>query len=245
MRNPNCRLASFDKKVEFIGNKQRANDIFLKYAIDILWDLVIQGIIRPGNDSGGFKLPFFRITEYGAKVLKEKEYTPHDPENYLKEYYNAVKEKDSVAIEYLKESLRCFNNRCYVAANMMLGIASERVFNLLCEALSKALADAKEKKYFDGLIKGNQIKVKAVFVQDKVKSIMTKTKIRQGILSENTQVYLDGIFNFIRIQRNAIGHPQDKIQISTKYDVNVNLLIFPKYCQSVVKLKKYFKRHKV
>lgn len=44
---------------------------------DILWDLIIEGIIRPGFGDGlNNDLPFFHVTEKGEQILSSIEPTP-------------------------------------------------------------------------------------------------------------------------------------------------------------------------
>ena len=51
----------------------------------ILWDLIIEGIVRPGlNDGLNNDLPFFHVTDFGKHVLANGPQSPYDPDGYLK-----------------------------------------------------------------------------------------------------------------------------------------------------------------
>ena len=50
---------------------------------NIFWDLVIEGILRPGLADGmNNDLPFFHVTEWGKVALKDGPTTPYDPDGY-------------------------------------------------------------------------------------------------------------------------------------------------------------------
>lgn len=50
----------------------------------IVWDLIIEGIVRPGlNDGTNNLLPFFHVTEYGKSVITNGPQSPYDPDGYL------------------------------------------------------------------------------------------------------------------------------------------------------------------
>ena len=236
-------IDSFKGNVEFTGGMQhKLRDKFLLIVHEILWELIIQRVITPGSDSDNINLPKFRVTDYGKKVLACGEFIPHDPTNYLQKYSQAVGTPDSVAFEYLKESLRNFNSGCYLSATMMLGIASERMFLTLCDALLRSLSSPKEEKQFRAILDRISLVAKLDFVRKKIEYLMSQ----KGNNFPQIQITnLVGVFEFIRVQRNDIGHPQDKLQKPERDDVYVNLRIFPQYCKTLEEIKNYLKSNKV
>jgi len=232
----------FRDKVKFEGNDSQARKKFLLLVHEIMWELIIQRVITPGSDTANPNLPFFRVTDYGKEVLASEDFIPHDPANYLKRYQTIVGTPDPVAFEYLKESLRSFNNGCYLAATMVLGIASERIFLTFCELLLNAISNASEKQKFTKILDGMPMIAKLNFVQSKIESFMAKNR---KALPDNTKTALLGIFDFIRIQRNDIGHPQEDLQVPERDTVYVNLRLFPQYCKTVEKVKSYLQTNKI
>ena len=232
----------FNNKVEFVGNASIARNNFLVLVHEILWELIIQRVITPGSNLANPDLPFFRITDYGRKVLADGEFIPHDPSNYLEKLKEAVGTSEPVTFEYLKESLRTFNTGCYLAATMMLGIASERTFLSLCDSLLNAISSATKKKKFEKILEGVSMIAKFNFVQSEIDTLMSA---RKGVLPGNTRTHLLGIFDFIRVQRNDIGHPQDDLQVPERDTVYVNLRLFPQYCKTVEAVKAYLQKNKI
>ena len=131
--------------VTFDPNRPR--DRFIVLASEVMWQLVAQGVITPGESASNPSLPWFRVTSYGKEVLESGKFPPHDPTGYLEELRSlASKVTDDVAIGYLEEGLRCFNSGCNVAAVLLLGVAAESVFRGLCTVVSTSLKSAKEKQ---------------------------------------------------------------------------------------------------
>ena len=68
---------------------------------DILWDLIIEGILRPGlYDSVNNSLPFFHVTEYGKTILQDGPASPYDPDGYVKRLKDAIPDVESVILTY-------------------------------------------------------------------------------------------------------------------------------------------------
>ena len=232
----------FSNKVEFVGNASVARNKFLVLVHEVLWELIIQRIITPGSNLANPDLPFFRVTDYGQQVLAGGEFIPHDPTSYLEKFNQTIGVPDPVAFKYLKESLRCFNSGCYLAATMMLGISSERIFLALCDVLFNSLSNVTERKSFSKILDGISMLAKFEFVRKKIELLMSK---KGNNFPKIQLTNLLGIFEFIRVQRNDIGHPQDNLQVPARDDVYVNLRIFPQYCKTVEEVKKYLNANKV
>ena len=108
----------------------------------------------------------------------------------------------------------------------MLGVASERSFLLLSDALLDALTDAKERSAFGAILKRNAMKPKQDWVLNKVQAIQSAGR---RPLPDNVNVMLTMIFDFIRNQRNSLGHPQETPPKVSREGAYVNLRIFPAY----------------
>ena len=124
----------------------------------------------------------------------------------------------------------------------MLGVASERAFILLCRAFDNALTNATEKADFTRILESNAIKPKEDWVMSKIQSIRSNNR---RVLPDNVNIMLTLIFDFIRVQRNDIGHPQDDPPKSTREDAFVNLRLFPNYYKMLNEIIEYLSKNKV
>lgn len=234
--------AGFDPFVEYVGESYQGSQKLTFLAQDVMWEFMIQGIIAPGLDVSNPNLPWFHITEYGKKVLVAGELLPHDPTGYLELFRTDVPDLDPTVEAYVSESLNCFTRGNVIASVVMLGVASERTFLLLCDALLKALANESEKSKFQNILKRMSIKPKMDWVLQKIQNIQTK---KPRPLPDNVNVMLTVIFDFIRCQRNDLGHPQSTPPQVTRDDAYVNLRIFPNYFKIVVQVVDFLEANEV
>lgn len=230
----------FDMLVEYIGDPKDAREKLVFLAQDVLWEFMIQGIIAPGLNVSNPNLPWFHITEYGKKVLNEGEFLPHDPTGYLDRFRTEIKNPDPTVELYLSESLNCFARGNFIASVILLGVASERAFLLLCDSILNSLSDLKEKSKFQKILEIKAIKPKMDWVLNKIQAIQSKSP---RPLPDNVNIMLASIFDFIRSQRNDLGHPQEKPPKVTREDAYVNLRIFPNYFKMVGQVIEYLRNN--
>ncbi|OGW72185.1 MAG: hypothetical protein A2Y02_00010 [Omnitrophica bacterium GWA2_52_12] len=218
----------FNPYVEFVGEVVEGRRRITALVQDVMWELIIQGVITPGRDTSNPNLPWFHLTEYGKKVLSAGEFLPHDPGGYLDKFRAVMGRVDPTVDTYLSESLNCFTRGCLVASVVMLGVASERVFLLICEAFKNAIENQKEKTDFERLLEIRSIKPKMDWIFKKVEELQRRTP---KPFPDNVTIMLVSIFDFIRNQRNDLGHPRETPPKVSRDDAYVNLRIFPGYAK--------------
>src|SRR5260221_2068451 len=106
-------------------------EVFQRCVLDVFWQLVTEGILAPGDSAGGMTLPSFHLTAYGRSVIADGEYQPHDTTGYIQRLTQRVGQPDETVRAYLEESLNTFVRGTIVASMVMLGVAAERVVDLL------------------------------------------------------------------------------------------------------------------
>jgi hypothetical protein len=192
----------------------------------VFWQFVVEGILAPGSDSNNLKLPSFHITEHGRQVLASIEPQPYDPTGYLARLRERITTPDPTVMAYLAESLETFRKGNRVASALMLGIAAERVFLLLCDSFGVALSIPSEKIAFTKLLDRFLMKPKLDWVHTKIQQIQRQ---RPAGFPENATIMLVAIYDLMRCQRNDLGHPRETPPKITRQDAFVNLQIFPRY----------------
>jgi hypothetical protein len=176
-------------------------------------------------NSSNLDLPWFHITQFGWEVLASTEPPPYDPTAYLKRLQERVANPDPTVIAYLAESLETLRKNP-VASTVMLGIAAERVFLLLCERMETALANAGEKAAFSKLLGRFSMKPKLDWVHNKVQQIQKQSPVG---FPENATIMIVAIYDLMPGQRNELGHPRELPPRVKREDAFVNLQIFPRY----------------
>jgi len=233
----------FDRFVEYIGDPGIGRAKLRDYQQDVLWEFMIKGIIAPGKNVHNPNPPWFRVTSYGQRVVDEQDlFLPHDPSGFLDSFRKAIKKRDKTVESYLQEALNCFNTGNMVASVVMLGVASERVFLLLCEAFLKSINSPAENSRFKKMLTQNAIKPKMLWVFDKIEEI--KDKDPKG-LPDNVSITLTSLFDFVRIQRNDLGHPKEIPPVVTREQAYINLRMFPSFYKMSNEVMKYLGKNKV
>lgn len=232
----------FEKDVKYIGDEHEGRKKLAILTNEVLWEFIFQRIISPGVNEGNPHLPFFHITDYGKKVLNEEEFQPHDPTGYLERFRRDIPEYDLTVESYLSESIHCFITSNLIASIVMLGVASERTFLLLCKSLHDSIENPKEQSKFEKILKRNAIKPKMDAVLNKINTIQSRSP---KPLPDNVNIMLIAIFDFIRIQRNDLGHPQEIPPKTSREEALVNLRIFPAYYKMVTQVIDYLSMNRV
>jgi hypothetical protein len=224
-----------ERFVRFADNQIRSR--FVVLANEILWQLIIQGIITPGSDASNPTLPWFRITDYGQEVLKHERFIPHDPTNYLDDLRAQAKTTlGNVTIAYVEEALRCFTAGCHMASVLLLGVAAESVFLGVCEVVRSHLKDVKDQKAFDKL---QHIRQKHRWITDKYLSLPGDARRKQ--LPDSLDITLTTLYELIRRQRNDLGHPQENPPAVDRERAFVFFRTFPSYVRDVEAFAEYIK----
>jgi len=103
---------------------------------EIVWELLVQGVLAPGKNSLNLNLPFVHVTEYGSLALEDGSIIAHDPEGYVRRLIERTGGKaDKFTVETVREAALCFTAGRYKATIVMLARASEHLFDLLAAAI--------------------------------------------------------------------------------------------------------------
>jgi hypothetical protein len=181
-------------------------------------------------------LPWFHVTEYGRKVLAAEAGHPHDEAAYLSRVRARVPEPDGTVLAYLAEAVSTFRRGTPVASTVMLGIAAERVFLMVCDSLLTALKDPGEQVALGNLRQRFPIKPKLDWVQAKIATLQSR---RMQGLPDNASLMVTAVYDFLRTQRNDLGHPRDLPPTIDREDAFVNLQMFPRYYQVAEELRHF------
>ena len=200
---------------------------------EVMWSLVIQGIIVPGVDksSNNAGFPFFQITEWGKECLAVGEYLPYDTGQYMRQIRSDMPTLDSTVDCYLIEALNCFRAGTHLSCAVMTGVACERVLLDLRDEIRNALQPDDRKKKFDSDTSGKVIKR----VYEEIwKRLDPNLELLPENLRASVGTELAGIFELIRKTRNDAGHPTGRS--IRKEEAFALLQLFPAYAKTVYAL---------
>jgi hypothetical protein len=179
---------------------------FMTAVFELLWQLVAEGVIRPGGATG-LDFPHVSLTEYGKRIISSGTPHPHDIDGFLKQIKNG-QDIDPTVEAYLVESLYTFRQNRLVASAILLGIAAERTFLMISEALLGSLASSNHRDALRKLLDRQPMKPKLDWVHGQLVELDGRRPRLEGY-PESTALIVTGIYDLIRQQRNDLGHPQD------------------------------------
>jgi hypothetical protein len=162
---------------------------------------------------------------------------PFEIERFPERIREKIPNCDAVIVRFIEEAITCFKSKALLATAFMLGAASERSINLLIECYADAIADQGNRDKFRTRINGRTISTK----YDEFKKSYTgcKSKPTDGVLAQDLDSVIGGTFQFCRITRNEVGHPQ----IVPDLDAGVilaNLGHFVTYIERIYALMRHF-----
>ena len=202
----------------------------------LFWEFIIQGIIVIGKDDHNETWPWYKVTEWGEKVLEEGEVVPHDPVGYIERLLRENPNLDPVMEFYLRESLKCFLTGTYTACSVMLGVASEKLILNLIDAIARALPTQLRQDKFKKATQNRQINRQW---DELMKVLKPSFSQLPSSVVEDMDIFLNGVFHIIRRYRNQSGHPSSKK--ITREVAFCNLQLFPSYASHINELIKYLK----
>ncbi len=226
---------AYQRFVEY-ANNNRQPQVLAFHVTEVFWQLLIEGIVAPGMNSSNQNLPWFHVTEYGKKVLAEEAGHPHDEAGYLARVRTRVPQPDPTVLAYLTEALTTFRRGTPVASTVMLGIAAERVFLMVCDSLLAALRDPGEQATLGGILQRFPMRPKLDWVHAKILALQN---LRPPGLPDNVGLMVTALYDFLRTQRNDLGHPRDVPPDVNRDDAFANLQMFPRYYQIAEELRRF------
>ena len=210
-----------------------------------LWDMVMERIIEP-RWSGGLAshITGFGLTEYGQKLL---EGLPIDrPNQYLDYLRSRVQNIDPQIIVYVRESLISYNRGCYFATTVMLGVASETLFELLIDAYAKTIQDQVKQESFRRKMERSGISQQYNEFKKKLPDLVGRNGITAGDRPSTTRFRqefkhaIEITFDTLRSYRDYAAHPRDGEV--PRHIIMCNLNAFPLFCQRLYQAIEWLKR---
>jgi hypothetical protein len=214
----------------------------------IFHELYLERVIVPGTgDLNPMALPprsmdwpGYWITEHGRRVLQTREYSPYDPDGYLRRLRSDIPSVDETIVRYVAESLQCLRMDCLLAAVVTIGCASEKAVLLLIDEFGRRITDPQKKQEYEKQTSTWIISRKYEVFRDSLDRV-AKDLPRQ--LRDALEPQLHGTFDLIRRIRNDAGHPTG--EPVTRDMILASHIVFPGYCKYVYSLKDHFTQHVV
>lgn len=200
--------------------------------LEVFWGLFREGIITLGFNDSNREFPFFRVSEFGRRILEGGQvYFFHDVSTYERAIRSEVPAIDTVTLVYLKEAMQAFKAGCILSSTVMLGVATEHTFLLLIEEINQNPAHASTYA---------NVELQRTILQkiNKFKNILEQQRNLPAEIKEDLDTNFAGILSIIRNFRNQSGHPSGKI--IDREQAYILLQLFIPYCKKMYQLIAYF-----
>lgn len=202
--------------------------------MEAVWGLVGEGLVYLDPGIQGPDNWRWLLSTTGMQVAGGGSWEPRDPENYLGRLRRHKPRVDPLAVRYVEEALAAFNGRCYLATSVMLGVASERMVDLLAQSLVGALGESAGKL--------------RQAVEDPRRSQANRLAELQKCLAPlrpnlpehlRDKLTLDAVAELLRTTRNDAGHPTGSfVDEDTAY---THLHMAALYLQKMTDLEAHFR----
>jgi hypothetical protein len=226
------------------GDRNILQDAYKARIWDLVWDMIIEGLIRPGTaEQGSGTVSSLHLTEFGKKALKDPT-TPYDPDGYIRRLTEGIPAIDRVIVTYITESVETLRRHCLLSSTMTLGCASEKAILLMFNAYADALNPADKMKFQKAIEKLRGIKQQhEEFMKWYERNLKEKLKADKGndwvAQLENA---LQLVFHHYRHVRNDAGHPTGNVL--SREEVHEHLVVFPRYLERLYELMTWLAANK-
>lgn len=222
---------------KFIGQKFEAvqfkdDDEFRQIVAEIAWNLLSQGILVPKYQplAMGWSVSNwdqFLITSYGRMTLEQKLPNPHFKQAYMG-YLEEIHDLDSVVRRYVVEAIECFQANRHLSCTLALGIAAERLIDVVCDRVANLIAapDLKQ-KFVEKAGRGTKFSQKLKAIKDYRDRLNRKV----GEAPSDLDYLLYTVDIVYRLNRNDKAHPLDSVSDVTREQAYMYLGMFPEVCK--------------
>lgn len=205
---------------------------------EIIWDLILEHVLAPGENQASQGFPFFRLTKFGQDYISQEAPHYHDPQGYLELLRSVVHNLDSVIEQYIYESLNCYKQQLFFASAVMVGAASEKAILLLLQAIADSARDVGDRTKVTQLLERPNLPEIIDTITRTIDSFV-KTKAIPYQVHQGCTQHLMSLFEMIRVQRNDAVHPITGQVDRTK--VFLSLQTIPVALESTYRLINWFK----
>jgi hypothetical protein len=194
-------------------------------------------IVVGGRDSQlkGLLLQFKDAAENGQAIPGRA--LPFEIDKFPETIVERVPACDPVIVRFVREAIDCLRADALLGAAFMLGAASERAISLLMQAYVDGIKEEQNRLRF--ITRTNNKMISARYDEFLRSFKSSKNRPTDGLLAHDLEIIIGGVFQFCRITRNEVGHPQIVPDLD-KGVLLANLGHFVTYIERIYQLMDHF-----
>ena len=238
-RNPNTQVENIMRNIES-GLDRKISKDDEQYILELLHEFTTSNVIMPAMNRYNAGWPWFSVTEHGKNILDKSGVAVYDYEGYLSELKSRIPKLDPIIEQYISEGLSCYQTNLFYSSMVMLACSSERAIHLLIEAYLNSIKNESNRNRLLSRLSKKDISSK--YAEFKKSFDSTKNQINPDKVAHEFDLHIDSIFNFIRILRNSIVHPNIIPNITSAIAYS-NLQQFSYYVETIYKLIHFYTKN--
>ncbi|HEX32117.1 MAG TPA: hypothetical protein ENF88_00310 [Candidatus Acetothermia bacterium] len=220
-RDPQTHLNAVEYQVRGLAEDYDRHDA-LKIQ-EIIWELLVQGVLAPGKNSLNLNLPFFHVTDYGYDCLESGEVILHDYDRYLHDLEASIDEPlDPTIRTYVHAAQKAFLCGNYLATMSLLADAGSRCVDMVNHLIGKAQDQ-------HSVMGKHPTHAEIGSIHSYLPTLGLSDELREEIA-----LHLRGLENLIAHTRDEDGHPR-AVSIG-HWTAQSALLGFPQYLRALYRL---------
>jgi hypothetical protein len=169
------------------------------------WDWISRGLAYFDISQPAVSNWDLQLTERGIRYIDEEEENPYNDIIWYNSLIKKAPGLSDLEKQYAQEAIQAFVNELYLSCHVMIGAASEAVIVRMARAMSQSsLIEGRES--LCKALSNPRISIRELFSKMRPELEKAKAEI-PGSLADNMSIWLDSMFDVIRVNRNEAGHP--------------------------------------
>ena len=197
------------------------------------WSLVAQGLAYIDMSQPAAENWELKLAPAGVAAVRDEDYNPDDASGYLARLAKDVPNLSKVAMMYIREAVRSYTARSYLASTVMLGVASEAAILEMAERLAHHYQDTTLQSILDD----ERVPYSRKFREVRKRLESQKQDLPHDV-SDGMTLTFDSVLDLLRVNRNDAGHPTGKH--FDRDDCYIALRMAIRYLKKIAALTAFF-----
>jgi hypothetical protein len=200
-------LPTVNDKLRKVAKSRTETDFEVEwFAVnEAVWSLVARRLAWIEIDQAHPMAWFVQLTERGKAAAGSEAVNPDDPLGYMRRLLQAAPATSDVVQLYLRESLKSFEQECYLASAVTLGVAAEACMLETANAFVNWSGESARKLR-------QMLESPRTFYVAKLEGFQKCLAVARGSLlspelSDNLDLDVTAVLQLIRVTRNDAGQP--------------------------------------
>lgn len=207
---------------------------------EVMWHLVSRGLAYIDTSSQSTHHWELKLTSVGRESARNADFNPESPAAYVTDVRRELPETSDLVMLYLGESVHAYEQGCYMASAVMLGVAAEASMIELGTALASFLPSGREREQLEGEVQSTKL-----LYMRKIDGISKRLEVHKPELPDELREDLEEIIGattaILRKHRNDSGHPTGFTM--SRERMRHHLTIFPYFVGRTQACAEFFRTH--